>query len=435
MAVCVGWKRRVECCFPPWVYLMPDYIRPARHNWDAVLDVPISLRGVGGLPSLRFKKSTGTSDKRRAVFIASQWVAAWKMQIESVRKNDTSYLATAMQHREEMQKLKDAEERESFEHVLLDQAEAIAKEQGISKGKEYFNLVTGKSTLTSVYFEPWKAQLNLKEKTIDRMAKDVEWFLEHFKTVESITPEAVINWLDKLEEEGDTYSSRKRQLGSARSLWQYLGRKKVVSQALDPFKSVMSSPPTSPKSYIPFTPAEVVKLWNEAKYVKEDGELADLIAFGAFSGGRIEELCSVKLSDVTDSSFKIVEAKTKAGVREVPIHSTIAPLIERLKRDSKDGYLIAGLTSSKYGKRANSIGKRFGHLKTSLGFGERHVFHSIRKTVVTQLENAGVSENLAADIVGHDKPRITYGLYSGGATMEIKRAALERIAYGFPELS
>jgi hypothetical protein len=46
--------------------------------------------------------------------------------------------------------------------------------------------------------------------------------------------------------------------------------------------------------------------------------------------------------------------------------------------------------------------------------GEAHVFHSISKTVVTLLENAGVSENVAADIVGHEKPRITYGLYSGG---------------------
>jgi hypothetical protein len=48
---------------------------------------------------------------------------------------------------------------------------------------------------------------------------------------------------------------------------------------------------------------------------------------------------------------------------------------------------------------------------------------------VTQLENAGVSENLAADIVGHEKPRITYGLYSGGATLEVKRAAVVKLRY------
>jgi integrase len=56
---------------------------------------------------------------------------------------------------------------------------------------------------------------------------------------------------------------------------------------------------------------------------------------------------------------------------------------------------------------------------------DSHVFHSVRKTVGTLLENAGVTENVASDILGHEKPRITYGLYSGGASLEVKRAAVE----------
>lgn len=36
-----------------------------------------------------------------------------------------------------------------------------------------------------------------------------------------------------------------------------------------------------------------------------------------------------------------------------------------------------------------------------------------------------------ADIVGHEKPRITYGLYSGGASMETEREALEKVRYPF----
>lgn len=51
----------------------------------------------------------------------------------------------------------------------------------------------------------------------------------------------------------------------------------------------------------------------------------------------------------------------------------------------------------------------------------------------TLLGNAGVSENLAADIVGHEKPRITYGLYSGGAGMAQKAKAVELVRYlGMP---
>jgi integrase len=98
---------------------------------------------------------------------------------------------------------------------------------------------------------------------------------------------------------------------------------------------------------------------------------------------------------------------------------------------SKDAYLIENLTLSKYQDRSNAIGKRFGRLKKSLGFSKRHVFHSIRKTFTTQLENAGVHENISADIVGHEKPRITYGLYSGGTNLEVKREAINKVHYSF----
>lgn len=87
------------------------------------------------------------------------------------------------------------------------------------------------------------------------------------------------------------------------------------------------------------------------------------------------------------------------------------------------------MSANKYGDRSNAVGKRFGRLKTDGGFGAQHVFHSIRKTVATLLENAGVTENIAADIIGHDKPTMTYGLYSGGNSLETKRTALEKISY------
>ena len=104
-------------------------------------------------------------------------------------------------------------------------------------------------------------------------------------------------------------------------------------------------------------------------------------------------------------------------------------LIKDLKDTSQDGYLVSGLSEDKDGKRSGAIGKRFGRLKTHLGFEKRYVFHSFRKTVVTLLEQAGISENLAADIVGHEKPRITYGLYSGGSSLEQKLKAIKLITY------
>ena len=91
--------------------------------------------------------------------------------------------------------------------------------------------------------------------------------------------------------------------------------------------------------------------------------------------------------------------------------------------------MFSGLTFNKYGDRSNAIGKRFGRMKSAMGFTESHVFHSIRKTVTTLLENAGVPESVAADILGHEKPTITYGLYSAGTSLAVRREAIEKLSY------
>lgn len=113
----------------------------------------------------------------------------------------------------------------------------------------------------------------------------------------------------------------------------------------------------------------------------------------------------------------------------MPIHTKLRKTVAQLKKASKDGYLLSGLPANKYGDRSNAIGKRFGYLKAELGFGKNYVFHSIRKTVATMFENADVPENVAADILGHEKPTQTYGLYSGGASLETKRKAIEKLRY------
>ncbi len=45
------------------------------------------------------------------------------------------------------------------------------------------------------------------------------------------------------------------------------------------------------------------------------------------------------------------------------------------------------------------------------------------------LGNAGVPENVVADIVGHEKTTMTYGLYSGGVSLAVKGEALAKLAY------
>jgi integrase len=108
-------------------------------------------------------------------------------------------------------------------------------------------------------------------------------------------------------------------------------------------------------------------------------------------------------------------------------------LVERLTRDATTDYLIPDQAENQYDHRGDVLGKRFGRLKKSMGFAAgAQVFHSIRKSLITLMENAGVSEGVAADIVGHEKQTMTYGLYSMGSKLEVKREALAKVEYPGP---
>lgn len=270
------------------------------------------------------------------------------------------------------------------------------------------------------------------------MSRDIALLIERFVTLDGITKEGVLLFLSDLERAGKGPATIKRVLCSYRNYWSYLQDSHVVSIEHDPFDlqrllaGKFKRAAKKKAQRRAFSPANVVHLWSLA-VDRGDQQLADLIVLGAYTGARIEELCSLKGDDVNPESFIVREAKTNAGVREVPIHSALVPLMARLKASTKDGYLLSGLTFNKYGDRSNAIGKRFGRLKESAGFDGTLVFHSLRKTLITLLEQAGIPENFCCDIVGHEKGTIGYGHYSGGASLANKRDAIENVSYPFPD--
>lgn len=61
----------------------------------------------------------------------------------------------------------------------------------------------------------------------------------------------------------------------------------------------------------------------------------------------------------------------------MPIHPALVGVVKRLTEKAQGGFLLEGSDEGAFGKRSDALGKRFGKLKTALGFGPQHVFHSI----------------------------------------------------------
>ena len=411
-----------------------------RHNtWFAVLTIPAELRPIIG--KARFSQSTQTGSSTEAAPRVALLVALWKAQIVKARGRVPDPKQTfweALRH-----DLIDAKNRgdEATEGAIFDIAEQMARKlPDPQEGSRLFKFATDQAgTLLAPLVTDWKASLRVSQKTIDQQHRDVVRMAEHFVSIEALQPQKVKAWTDKLIADGATTVTLARVMNGCRSFWHYLQDSGTLPvDAPDPFiGSFRLAKKTAKRNTVDrkaFTGKELAQMHQAALRqgkATEGGDitLARLIALGASTGARIEELCSLTIEHCARGVFTITDSKTDAGVRQVPIHPALTAMVAAMKKESTDDYLVPSTAEGKYGTRSDPFSKRFGRLKESMGFGPGHVFHSIRKTVATMLEQAGVAEGTAADILGHEKKTLSYGLYSSGTSMKQKLGSISKVSY------
>jgi integrase len=408
--------------------------------WYAVVMVPKELRPQLGM---KFIQSLQTHSRREAQVKALPLISRWKQEIKKARGHLLPGTHAALVWKRDIE---NAVPGDKFNHgtqdtivdALIEHVEGIAATQGTAKAQEFYGMAMGHRTPLGPLVVEWEGQAALAQKTLDQTRRDLMKLVAHFKILEAITPKAVKQWVDELALAGSTHSSLNRILKSCKSLWSYLRKSSTIElERPDPFAGVLSLVSSkvtkNRQGRVAWVPEDLARIY-QAALDKQDQPLADIIALGAYTGARIDELGSLKVADVSPrGSLMITDSKTKAGIREIPLHPELVLLVERLKNQSTDGYLLPTHADNQYDHRGDVLGKRFGRLKNSMGFAAgAQVFHSIRKTLITLMENAGVSEGVAADIVGHEKQTMTYGLYSMGSELEIKRKALALAKYPAP---
>ena len=224
-----------------------------------------------------------------------------------------------------------------------------------------------------------------------------------------------------LTEEENKDSSARRALKTMQKATGYLSeyiswlqyRNLVCQNVINPFRGLhYPKKLAKTKQYEPLTYEEVCLL-RAAAVRKGDELMVAYIDIARFTGMRLSEIGalnsdSIELIDGITCFRVSSDAKTVASAnRLIPISSRLQSLVDLQSLDMKD--------------IGTAVGKRFGRLKRNVlpeGEDRSKCFHSIRKFVVTTLEQGGVAEGVAADLVGHEKPNITYNVYSGGSSVE-----------------
>ena len=304
-----------------------------------------------------------------------------------------------------------------------------------------------RSPITQKRLEAFRISLERKgneAKTIDQMCRRVKQFSDYLTaTGKPVSFDTVSAYLDQLTDKaGNPLSSKtkKQHTWSASAYWKWACKHDVEWREQykgqpNPFADhdfpVIKGEAISWEA---FSKKDVERL-HALAVEKKDQPLADLIAIGAYSGARLEEIGRIHRDTITIKngvpvSFSITEAKSAAGIREVPFHPKIAGLVSSLLEASPDGFLLPG-GNNKYGNRLDALSKRFGRLKTQAGFDKQHVFHSIRKTTITLVHQAGADVAVMPGLFGHETGLITFDLYSKGPSLEQKAKVIALLDFKF----
>ena len=400
----------------------------------AVLTVPHDVRPVVG--KLRFVRSTQTDDKAEAALRAALLVAGWRAEITKARGSLPDPKAAFWTNlRREFVNAQDEGTKSAIEEVAEAEARKIADP---AEASLTYRIATGQAPELiplAPFVEDWKGSLRLAQKTIDQQVRDVMRMADHFQHLAALTPQSAKAWTDKLMKEATTASSFERIGNGCRSFWLYLqqsGTKAMIDPDpfVGPFRLAQRVAINNTAKRLAFSPKELASVYSEAAQ-QGDSPLADLIALGAYTGARIEELCKLTTETAKGGFFRM-GTKTEASLRDCPIHPAVAPLVARLIAASRDGFLIPSTADNQYDTRSKPHSQKFGRLKKRLGFGPAHVFHSTRHTLVTLMHQAGVRPEVIADVVGHEKGNFTLDTYGSGSSMAQKLEAISKVAYPAP---
>ena len=383
--------------------------------WQVELRIPSDVRVVLG--RTRFAQSTGTRDKRKASNRALPMLNEWQQLIATARETPELVqpkLARSKRLSDASQGRCDNRHTPSWlEQLKPSQANLYAViewDDGVSLPAHMLDFI-------EAHYIRHRTKLEAR-----RYILEATLFIH---TLEDLNRANAQRWLSTEElkpaNERRAVKTMQKAVGFLSEYVEWLRYKGFVSQNLqNPFKNLhFSKQLARPRQYLPLSFDEV-RLLRQAAQNANDVLMVNYIDIGRFTGMRLSEIGELSAEYIVNESgvqcFRVrPDAKTEASSnRLIPIAPALASCVDLKSLDLRG--------------TANAVGKRFGRLKRQLlddGSTRQKCFHSIRKFVVTELERGGIPEGIAADLVGHEKPNITYNVYSGGSSVEQLSRAVE----------
>jgi len=390
-------------------------IRPKNHDllsrngiWHLNKRLPESTK--------HHRVSLRTGDIEEARRKRDDLLAKWDEFAKRVREH-SDILAL---RREYLGLLRD-DEREVFEALIEEKAEELADRLGAWKDMKslrpvdeassgtqevvkFWQTATGRLTPIQDLTPNWLASIENKKTRVD-YRRGIEVLSKHFAATEEITWEKARAFLREVQQSEEVSGATLRKwLTAYTNFWDFYDRDTAVWKN----HKLSSKRVRKPR---PWSRGEVVSLYQTL--VSEDDWLRHPVWIAAHTGARLGAICGLSY-DSQAQTVTFPAQKREESVRTIPAHPAIAENLSYWVQNAKS---------------ASTVGSRFTKFKTRLGFGTEVDFHSFRRTFCTEMENLGCPEGITADIVGHKKTTMSYGVYSGGFKIDQMAEWLIKLSY------
>lgn len=227
----------------------------------------------------------------------------------------------------------------------------------------------------------------------------------HDVAMSNITYLQLQNIIDHMLSTGLSYSSCKKVRTLISQLFDYAIINGWCTTNYAKFLNLGHNKPV--RSHKPFTTQAINRLWRLSP------PLHDIPLILLYTGMRASELINLKARDVNrkQHTIKITSAKTKSGIRTIPIHDRIWPIIERRLHTI---YVIQEC------RTYSSLSREFN--KAMRAINAKHTTHDCRHTFATRLDNEGANYNAKRLLLGHASGNVTDGVYTHKSLGQLRKA-------------
>lgn len=218
--------------------------------------------------------------------------------------------------------------------------------------------------------------------------------------------------IDGMRKSGLSYSSCKKVRSLISLLEKYANKIELTNKSYAPLLSIGKN--KAVRLHHPFSRQKINRLWA---HCDESG--VDTVLLLLYTGMRVGELLHLHKSDINirQRFIRITKSKTVSGIRIIPIHPRILPLIIA-RMDSPGTTLLSDANGNPYDySRYCIIWRAVMQIINAAG----HTTHDCRHTVATLLDNAGANETAKRRILGHAGGDVTERVYTHKGIRQLRK--------------